>query len=67
MELSLIHISPMINAPGIPVKDPDTEKFRKYYDNLKEGATIDIYGIANEPGSAAAMHMTHMRLSLIHI
>lgn len=61
--LEEIHFTPtpMINAPGIPVKDPDTEKFRKYYDNLKEGATIDIYGIANEPGSAAAMHMTHMR------
>lgn len=51
---------PMAYAGGIPVKDSDTEKFRKYYDHLKEGTTIDIYGVANEPGSAAAMHMTHM-------
>lgn len=53
--------SPMVNAEGVPVKDADTEKFRKYYKDLKPGATIDIYGVANEPGSAAAMHMTHMR------
>lgn len=53
--------SPMVDAAGIPVKDSDTEKFRKYYDHLKEGTTIDIYGVANEPGSAAAMHMTYMR------
>lgn len=51
---------PMAYAGGIPVKDSDTEKFRKYYGPLKEGTTIDIYGVANEPGSAAAMHMTHM-------
>ena len=51
---------PMAYAAGIPVKDSDTEKFRKYYGTLKEGTTIDIYGVANEPGSAAAMHMTHM-------
>lgn len=54
--------SPMVRVRGIPAKDYDTEKFRKYYTTpLKEGATIDIYGVANEPGSAAAMHMTHMR------
>lgn len=52
---------PMFYAKDLPVKDTDTEKFRKYYDDLKEGATIDIFGVANEPGSAAAMHMTHMR------
>ena len=52
--------SPMVDVAGIPVKDRDTEKFRKYYGPLKEGTTIDIYGVANEPGSAAAMHMTHM-------
>lgn len=52
---------PMINANDIPAKACDTEKFRKYYGYLKEGTTIDIYGVAHEPGSAAAMHMTHMR------
>ena len=41
----------------IPVKDRDTEKFRKYYGPLNEGPTIDIYGMANEPGSTAAMDM----------
>ena len=51
---------PMAYAGGIPFKDNDTEKFRKYYDHLKEGTTINHYGVANEPGSAAAMHMTHM-------
>lgn len=51
---------PIAYAAGIPVKDSDTEKFRKYYGILKERTTIDIYGVANEPGSAAAMHMTHM-------
>lgn len=53
--------SPMINAEGIPVKNPDTSRFLPYYDSLKEGSTIDEFGIAYEPGSAAAMHMTHMR------
>lgn len=53
--------SPMADVRGIPVKDSSTDKFLKYYDSLKEGTTIDIYGVANEPGSAAAMHMTHMR------
>lgn len=51
---------PMAYAGGIPAKDNNTEKFRKYYDHLKEGTTIDIYGVAYEPGSAAAMHMTRM-------
>ena len=40
--------SPMVYAKPLPVKDADTEKFRKYYDDLKEGATIDIFGVANE-------------------
>ena len=53
--------SPMINAEGIPVKNPDTFRFLPYYDSLKEGSTIDEFEIAYEPGSAAAMHMTHMR------
>lgn len=52
--------SPMVDVRGVPVKDSSTEKFLKYYGPLKGGTTIDIYGVANEPGSAAAMHMTHM-------
>ncbi len=35
-----------------------------YADGLKPGATINWIGVAKEPGSAAAMHMTHMRSPL---
>lgn len=44
------------------------EQFLKYYpQGLKEGSTIDIWGIAHEPGGAAAMHMTRMRHPLAQI
>ncbi len=35
----------------------------KYFVNkqLKPGATVDFWGVAHEPGSAAAYHMTYMR------
>ncbi|WP_273320021.1 uroporphyrinogen decarboxylase family protein [Vallitalea guaymasensis] len=40
----------------------DTEKYRSYYNfQLKEGTYIDEWGVAHEPGSEAAMHMTYMR------
>lgn len=43
-----------------PQKIPE-EKFRAYYDvDFKEGTVIDEFGIAHEPGSAAAFHMTKM-------
>lgn len=36
--------------------------YRAYYDfELKEGTTIDDWGVAHEPGSEAAKHMTYMR------
>lgn len=42
--------------------DHDTEKYRSYYTfELKEGTEIDEWGVAHEPGSEAAMHMTYMR------
>lgn len=38
------------------------EQFLKYYPYaLKEGTKIDIWGVAHEPGSDAARHMTRMR------
>lgn len=50
---------------GVPDLEPaqiSTEGFRKYFDyELKDGVHIDKWGIAHEPGSAAAMHMTRMR------
>lgn len=40
----------------------DPEVYRKFYPGgLKEGASIDIWGVAHEPGSEAAKHMTYMR------
>lgn len=42
--------------------DYNPEDYRRFYpDGLKEGATIDIWGVAHEPGSEAAKHMTYMR------
>lgn len=42
--------------------DYNPEDYRKFYPGgLKEGATIDIWGVAHEPGSEAAKHMTYMR------
>lgn len=42
--------------------DKDNDKFKKYYNfELKPGTIIDIWGIAHEPGSEAAKHMTYMR------
>ncbi len=45
----------------------DSSVYYKYYDNLKPGAIIDIWGVAHEPGSAAAFHMTRMRHPLASI
>ena len=40
----------------------DPENYRKFYPGgLKEGSSIDIWGVAHEPGSEAARHMTYMR------
>ena len=44
----------------IPTADEKT--FRSYYPfELKEGTHIDALGVAHEPGSEAAKHMTYMR------
>ena len=53
--------APVRGTGELACKPIDINIFRRYFDDLKEGATINIYGIANEPGSSAAMHMTYMR------
>ncbi len=47
---------------GVNYKPSATvEEFRKLYpDGLKVGTHIDNFGVAHEPGSEAAKHMTHM-------
>ncbi len=42
----------------------DDSQYLGYHPNLKEGATIDLWGVAHEPGSEAAKHMTYMRCPL---
>lgn len=50
------------NISGLIPSKQDERIFRTYYRQpLKPGAQIDLWGIAHEPGSAAAMHMTYMR------
>ena len=48
---------------ALPMICADGETFRAYFRDkpLKPGATIDNWGVAHEPGSSAAYHMTHMR------
>ncbi len=53
---------PWSNIDDLRLIDHDTEKYRSYYNfELKEGTNIDNWGVAHEPGSEAAMHMTYMR------
>lgn len=51
----------MVYMPDLQPKTAPAETFLKYYDHgFKEGTQIDMYGVAHEPGSAAAFHMTYM-------
>jgi uroporphyrinogen decarboxylase len=50
---------PWRDIPDIKVRD-NTGQFLSWYPPLKEGTKIDDWGIAHEPGSAEAMHMTRM-------
>ena len=50
--------------PDLPSVCADRETFLKQYypeKNFRPGTHIDGWGVAHEPGSAAAFHMTHMR------
>lgn len=45
----------------ISPKPIEISTFNQFYDHgFKEGTVIDEYGVAHEPGSAAAFHMTKM-------
>ena len=51
------------NMGGLGVTAASPETFLKqYYKNkdFKKGTSIDIWGVAHEPGSPAAFHMTYM-------
>ena len=49
-----------------PAKRADNETFLKYYNrSFKEGTVIDHYGVAHEPGSAAAFHMKKMHSPMV--
>lgn len=57
---------PWRNVEDIRLTDRSTEKYEAYYpDGLKEGTGIDSFGVAHEPGSEAAKHMTYMRHPLV--
>ncbi len=49
------------------VEVPDSEILPFFDPPLKEGGFIDQVGVGHEYGSAAAMHMTHMRAPLEHL
>ena len=50
-----------VAIPDLVPKFASSDTYLKYYNhNFKEGTTIDKYGVAHEPGSAAAFHMTKM-------
>ena len=47
----------------LPAEYTPGEEFKKLYykhKNFKSGTTIDMWGVAHEPGSEAAFHMTYM-------
>ena len=45
----------------VPVPTVQNRDFTNYYSyDLKPGTHIDMWGVAHEPGSAAALHMTRM-------
>lgn len=50
------------NIPDLPFNAASYEDFLTYYTgkSFKPGTTINHWGVANEPGSAAAFHMTYM-------
>ena len=50
-----------VNIPDLPAKYASKETFLQYHNrSFKEGTRIDGYGVAHEPGSKHAFHMTKM-------
>ncbi len=54
---------PWRNAQDILLSSEES-KYLPYHPNLKPGSTIDLWGVAHEPGSEAAKHMTYLRSPL---
>ncbi len=54
---------PWAGIGDIPMSKKD-EQYLPYHPGLKAGSYIDLWGVAHEPGSAAAKHMTYMRCPL---
>lgn len=60
-ETGFQYTPPLVNIPDLPAKCASPETFLAYHNkSFKEGTTIDGYGVAHEPGSTAAFHMTKM-------
>ena len=53
--------SPWVKIDDSLVPGTESDAYRIYYDSLCPGTEIDIFGIAHEPGSESAAHMTRMR------
>ena len=54
-------VSHAYGIPELEAKSASPETFLSYYDHgFKPGTEIDCYGVAHEPGSDAAFHMTRM-------
>lgn len=52
---------PQISIPDIQANPLDLKIFNQFYDHdFKKGTVIDQHGVAHEPGSEAAFHMTKM-------
>ncbi|MBO4954698.1 MAG: hypothetical protein J6D04_06115 [Clostridia bacterium] len=55
----------VVAVPDIVPKVAKAEDFLKFFDHgFKEGTVLDPYGVAHEPGSAAAFHMRKMHFPL---
>lgn len=55
------------SVPGLKIRPGPPVDWAKFYDTpLKPGTTFNAYGVAHEPGSEAAKHMTYMRHPLAH-
>ncbi len=52
---------PWLRVTEMFPKNIDTSRYLGYYDSLKQGTHVDYWGVAHEPGSEAAKHMTYMR------
>lgn len=59
---------PWRNVEDLRLVGQDPGNYKKYYNyEFKPGTSIDIWGVAHEPGSEAAKHMTRMHHPLKNI